>query len=768
MHRKLAQSAVLLLLVLGGATLRLSAGEPAEVELLKTDSAAPYVHRLTLYDHDGKAINPKDEPAVPYSPAMTCGKCHPVGQISHGWHFNAWDPNVPAGRSGEPWFLVDQRTGTVLPISGRGWPGTYKPEDVGLSNWEFVLRFGAHTPGGGYGAPSGEVLAKSREEARWKISGQLEVDCMSCHSAGQSHDPAEAARQIEAQNFKWSPTIALGLGVVRGEARKVPDDWDPTMPPNPDYPERAGPKLIYDLRQFDRDDRVFFDITRRPPVERCYFCHSFREVGPLAEDHLAKSRDVHLAAGLICSDCHRNELDHLTVRGFDGEAALRDDDTVATLTCEGCHLGSETEPAEHMVGRYGAPRPEHPGFPTIHFEKLACTVCHSGPWPAMDAHEFQTALAHGLGLATRERKDTDPPEIGGPIFVRQPDGKLGLQRSVWPSYWGHTPTEGPRPLLPAVVQKIAGKLLPKTTTQPVGTDREQIKAVLAALRGAKGVEGEPWCVRNGTLFQLNADGGQLVMAPSQPCMWSLAHNVRPASQSLGIRACTDCHAADTPVFFGVATTARQIARGDASVPMARYHGYDSTLASLWATSFQFRSAFKWFGFACAAVIALVLIRVPLDVLTRPALAAPTGVVPFGRLERSSWAFVVLGTVIGAVTGLGSKWLLGRLVTWALLTHMIGAGLFLVGVTAAAVLWARRCRGPAKGRSALQKLVTWLVLGCSLTLIGTMLAAMTPLCGYRQQALMAVWHYWAAIVLLVLIVVYAVLALAGRGPKGRTS
>lgn len=756
------------LLLLVVATCPVHADEPAGVELLKTDSDAPYVHRLTLYDHDGKAINPQDEPAVPYSPAMTCGKCHPVGQISHGWHFNAWDPHVPAGRAGEPWFLVDQRTGTVLPISGRGWPGTYRPEDVGLSHWEFVLRFGRHTPGGGYGAPSDDVLAKSREEARWKISGRLEVDCMFCHSAGQSHDPAEAARQIEAQNFKWSPTVALGLGVVRGEARKTPDDWDPLMPPNPDYPERAGPKLIYDLRQFDRDDRVFFDITRRPPVERCYFCHSFREVGPLAADDLATSRDVHLAAGLICSDCHLNELDHLTVRGFEGEAAVRGEVTVATLTCEGCHLGSETEPAEHMVGRYGAPRPEHSGLPTIHFEKLTCTVCHCGPWPAMDAHEFQTALAHGLGLATRERKESDPPEIGGPIFVRQPDGKLGLQRSVWPSYWGHTPAEGPRPLLPAVVQKVAGKLLPKTTTQPVGSDRAQIQAVLTALRGTKDVTGEPWFVRDGTLFRLNADGGQLVTEPRQPCMWPLAHNVRPASQSLGIRACTDCHAADTPVFFGSATTAGQKARGAAPTPMARYHGYDATLARLWALSFQFRPAFKWFGFACAVLIALVLMGVLLDALVRPAFSKTSAPAPPGRLEPVSWALVVVGTVIGAVTGLGSKWLLGKLVTWALLTHMVGAGLFLVGVTAAAMLWARRRQGPAKGLSALQKLVTWLVLACSLTLMGTMLAAMTPLCGHRAQILMAAWHYWAALVLLVLIVVYAVLAVAGRRSKGRTS
>ncbi|GAG28266.1 unnamed protein product, partial [marine sediment metagenome] len=215
------------------------------VKLLKSDSQAPYVHRITLYDHEGAVIDPTDELAGPYSPRTTCAKCHDYGAISAGWHFNALLSTIPPGRPGEPWLLVDPLTGTQLPISGREWPGTLTPEEIGLTRWQFVLRFGRHLPGGGYGEPSDEEIANSPQAVRWGISGKLEIDCMFCHSADFRHDPAEAARQIEAENFKWAPTAALGLAVVRGEARKAPDDWDPLMPPDPDFPERAGPRLVW-------------------------------------------------------------------------------------------------------------------------------------------------------------------------------------------------------------------------------------------------------------------------------------------------------------------------------------------------------------------------------------------------------------------------------------------------------------------------------------------------------------------------------------------
>jgi hypothetical protein len=34
-------------------------------------------------------------------------------------------------------------------------------------------------------------------------------------------------------------------------------------------------------------------------------------------------------------------------------------------------------------------------------------------------------------------------------------------------------------------------------------------------------------------------------------MWPIAHNVRPAAQSLGARACEDCHSPEAPFFKGL-------------------------------------------------------------------------------------------------------------------------------------------------------------------------------------------------------------------------
>lgn len=98
-----------------------------------------------------------------------------------------------------------------------------------------------------------------------------------------------------------------------------------------------------------------------------------------------------------------------------------------------------------------------------------------------------------------------------------------------------------------------------------------------------------------------------------------------------------------------------------------------------------------------------------------------------------------------MTGL-SKWLLGRLITWAL-THMIGARPVSRRRHRGGRAVGRRCRGPAKGAAqaghvagAWLQPIDWPDAGGDDAVVR----------GYRQQALMAVWHYWAAIVLLVLI------------------
>ncbi len=616
-------------------------------EQLRTDSRSPYVHRITLYDHDGAAIDPSDPMAPPYSPIATCGKCHPVGQIGHGWHFNAGEPGVDAGRRGEPWIYTDPATGTAIPISARRWPGAFTPRQVGLTNWDFIQRFGSHLPGGGLADPPQPEMDDPPESLRWAISGGMQIDCMICHSADQSHDPAEAERQIERQNLKWIPTAALGVGAVRGEAKNLPDDFDPLAPPSPDYPDRVPPQVQYDESRFDVDDRVFFNVTRRVPVERCYFCHSFREAGPAAEPAWHSDGDVHMRAGLLCVDCHRNGLDHMIVRGYRGEPATRaaalgssrDDHgattaarsdlvpelqavaKVETLTCRGCHLGTQPlmSGRDAAAGRLGAPYPEHRGIPLLHFEKLTCTACHSGPWPQDAVQRFQTAMNHGLGVPTRERTQNDPPAIVEPVFARNEQGAIAPHRMIWPAYWAVLESGNLTPLPLDQVQRASAKLSkrakPKHGAAGPLTD-EEIIVMLTQLAAARKADssGTVVYVRDGRVHRLDpGEPGKLTTIDNpdaaQPYLWPVAHDVRPASQSLGVRGCADCHAADAPIYFGkLAAAGEASAAGRPVQVMHELRDEQMPVVRNWAALFAGRDAFKLLGLLCSAVLFIVLVR----------------------------------------------------------------------------------------------------------------------------------------------------------------
>ena len=138
-----------------------------------------------------------------------------------------------------------------------------------------------------------------------------------------------------------------------------------------------------------------------------------------------------------CNDCHRHGLDHRVTRGYEGESKRSGNPALETLTCRACHIGNrKPEQPELFGGRLGAPVAQHKGMPTIHFEKLSCTACHSGSWPKDVASRIQTAMAHGLGLADEHRSLDDPPGIVEPVFVEQDDGVIAPHRMFWPAFWG--------------------------------------------------------------------------------------------------------------------------------------------------------------------------------------------------------------------------------------------------------------------------------------------------------------------------------------------
>lgn len=769
--------------------------EPA-AKLLRTDSRAPYVHRLTLYDHDGQAIDPADENAKPYSPKMTCGKCHAYAEISCGWHFNSGSadlagvaaknekggtattrPAVQHGRSGEPWILADARLGVQIPISTRGWPGTFTPEQVGLSNWQFTLLFGRHLAGGGLSEPDAKTIGGSAEAKRWAISGTLEIDCMVCHAAMASgYDPGEIERQIERQNLRWSPTAALGLGIIRGDARGVSNDFDPESPGSIDRPDLTLPKVQYDKTRFDGDNRVHFDIVGDPPSERCYHCHSTRHVGAGAMPEWQRQPDVHLAAGMSCTDCHRHGINHDVARGDPAEALRRGDPQIAAVSCEGCHIA--TNVAAAVGGGYPAPRPEHAGIPPIHFEKLTCTACHSGPWPDTWARSVQTALAHGLGVSTKERREDSLPHMVEPVFARDDAKHIGPYRTMWPAFWAKRNASGLITPIPVeTVTKAAGRALPRVKgqsfEQPAGLlSDDQIDTVLNALKTKVGDNETPVYVRNGRVHEIGGKGSPIDVHWTDGdgtglVRWALAHDVRPAARALGVRGCTDCHGSDSPIYFGRAA----VSQPAASVPapaMHDLHGSNPRLAGAWALTFVGREAFKWMGWILVGITSLALLRPLAGGIAR---VAPIGIASGGNgdsakartasLERFASALLLLGILSQAATSFGAKWVGGSVSGWTLLIHVSLAPIFLIGLALTAMLRTQHCRFGIETPlrlSAAQKVLFWIILPLGVVVAATMLVAMLPLFGTESMRWLIEVHEVAGLLLLVLTLVHLVVSI----------
>ena len=626
-------------------------------ENLKTESRIPFLHHIPLRDAEGQIISlpppfdeqgkPQEARANPFSTAETCGKCHEYEMIGRGWHFNAAKGNVKPGRPGEPWILTDPATRTQIPVSYRGWAGTFKPAELGMSDFDFLTAFARHLPGGGAGEPA-QIDPKDPKMGRMLITGKMEIDCMLCHESTGHYNHESRFTAMNAQNFKWAPTIGAGLGTFGAarNARTFADSWRPGRPPPTNLPA-----IKYDRARFDADNNVLFQLTRRPSANNCYYCHTSDSQPTDARWH--SDLDFHIRAGMSCIDCHRNGVDHMIVRGYEGEvkdrtvtadmielrakllrrdnAGLNDEKAkqlagtqlndelgmVETLSCRGCHYGASDakQTIAKLGGRLGAPRPLHKGLPPIHFEKMTCTACHSGPFPGQEPGAVHTSLAHKLGLPGPARGANTAPVIVQPVFLWGDDGRIAPNKAVWPSYWGRFKDGKVTPLLPEEVAKT--EKLPAQPAEDVARDPyntrpltdAQIQPVLEALSADKS-KGEAVFVAAGKIYQL--EGGKLKSKEheaARPYIWALAHDVRPASQSLGARGCADCHSNDSPLYFAMVSARGPVETGSGVNKAAwELRGDDKLVVSTFASSFVFRPLLKWIAFAAAFIVLGVLLN----------------------------------------------------------------------------------------------------------------------------------------------------------------
>ncbi len=525
-------------------------------------SRAASHHLIYLYpeNQDGKKgskITPDAKLLLPFSTRWTCGECHSYNTISSGWHFNAVDANVPSGRPAQPWIYVDPTIATQIPLFYRPLPGTYKPEQVGLTSRRFTKLFGRHMPGGG----AGELASKEPQQiVREYISGKLEINCMTCHNGNPGQDQGSIdgyAVQVVRENFRWAAAASTELAAVRGSAEFMPDTYDPFMPEPPENKRLVPPTITYKENIFEQDNKVFFNIVRKVPAERCYFCHSNLYLVEKETEKWSSDEDVHLMAGLTCVDCHRNGIDHNITRGYEGEPNVSSNPLAATSSCQGCHLEGKSSLSIPVAGRLGAPVPKHPGIPPVHFDKLSCTACHSGPWPAQNTYLAKTSRAHRLGTINVNKSPDAMPHIVAPVFARQPNGKIAPHKLIWPAFWGILKDQNVMPIDIEVVRQTAGEIFTKEKLTVSGgwlsLTTEHIAEALKKLSSEKSVEGRPVYVAGGILYYLD-DTGKLCQQENHPAakpyLWPIAHDVRPAAQALGVRRCEDCHSPEAPFFFG--------------------------------------------------------------------------------------------------------------------------------------------------------------------------------------------------------------------------
>jgi len=610
-----------LLCLLFSAGLGAAESAPRMLGDLSDGSRAHPVHRIPLLSEEGDKIAPDDDPLLPFSTKSTCGACHSYETVAKGWHFNAADTGLEPrkhGRIGQPWILVDAQAGLQIPFSYRPWPGAFHPEQLGLTPRLFLKLFGRHMPGGGVGELGSD---DPREIMRSMVSGYLEANCLSCHDADPQHNQAEYAGQLLRENFRWAATATCSFATVTGSAKDMPDTYDPIMPEPPEDPKLVPPTVKYRANTFDADKKVAFEIQREVPSQRCYFCHSNLYFEREDTEKWTSDEDVHLTAGLKCVDCHRNGIDHNITRGYEGEAEISDNPLAATSSCEGCHLppGDSSVP---RAGRLGAPVPEHLGIPPVHFQKISCTGCHSGPWPGQRTSLVKTSMAHRLGTLGVNKSPGALPHILAPVFARQENGKIAPHKLIWPAYWADMTDANVTPIgfdaVKRVVKKaLAGRPLPASGDWPALSDKD-IAEVLSAFASAALVKGKPVYISGGCLYSLD-DSGELVKEQDHPAarpyIWPIAHAVRPAAQALGVRYCTDCHSADAAFLFGDVVVDTPIAAERTAVKkMAEFQDIDALYAKAFAFSFVFRPMLKIVALCSCVVLSCVLLLYGLKAL----------------------------------------------------------------------------------------------------------------------------------------------------------
>jgi len=540
-----------------------------------TPSQAPPHEKIVLRGFDGNPLTPESN--LPYSPKKTCGACHDYNRITNGYHFqqgrtdgvgkivasDAYDPK-------RPWNLSSGLFGKHSSVSTDSSQLTRKVNrnfsEMDKSSFFFVQNCGACHPGGGWGEFDRKGNLYYNEETKkigyelsgddpifdgdytsfsagnekygapWDRSGVSEADCLICHLKGYQWKERGAA--LRGRFLKYGPSVGAGWATVKfsqDETGSLKADLV-----NIDYTK----KEVADF------ENLHLQIVRRPSDENCWSCHALYGERKRGYDWSLET-DIHKAKGMDCVSCHPGDKEHNFAKGNSLQQTVRDDLDHTMNSCEDCHYKRKDR---------RAPRYRHP-FSPRHMRRIACQTCHL-PYRSVPA---ELVYDHTSGDARIHETSKFPspaglrPEVWYPA-LREFKGKIIPVKPALAIYWGDL-DENTNVVRPIPLWKIRELKKPPLIKDddadgiPEVNSLDEIKSFLIALRSkdrfGNPIANIPVLIKGGLLYQLDKKEGveKIEHDQARSIDFSLNHNVRSGSLTIGARGCKDCHIRNSPFFL---------------------------------------------------------------------------------------------------------------------------------------------------------------------------------------------------------------------------
>jgi len=547
-------------------------------------SQAPSHEKIVLRGFDGNPLTLESK--TPYSPKKTCGACHDYDLITKGYHFqqgrtdkygkivmrDTYDEKYPWNLSSG---LYGKHSLAAMDSSQLTRKINQSLSEMDKSSSFFAQNCGICHPGGGWAefdrkgnlyyneetkkfgyelsgddpAFDGDYTSFSagneKYGAPWDRSGVSEADCLLCHLKGYQWKERGAA--IRGGFFKFGPTVGSGWATLKSSE-------DQSQTPVVDQIE-----VDYTKKEVADFENLHLHIIRRPPDENCWSCHALYGERKKGYDWTLQT-DVHKAKGMDCLSCHPGDKEHNFAKGNSLQQTVRDDLDNTMNSCEDCHYRRKDR---------RAPRPRH-AFSPKHMRRIACQTCHL-PYRSVST---ELVYDHSTGdtqiYETSKFLSSDPlnpkppqPELRSDLWhpaFREFKGKIVPVKSAIVIYWGDL-DEKTNLVRPIPLWKIRELKKPPFKDDdgdgtPEVNSPDEIRSFLIALKGkdrfGNPIADIPVLIKGGLLYRLDKKGGIEKIQHDQAHQsidFSLNHNVRSGSLTIGARGCKDCHIRNSPFFL---------------------------------------------------------------------------------------------------------------------------------------------------------------------------------------------------------------------------